>query len=114
MMRQRQVDCIDAITEILDQAKSIKLAGQRYNVVAMARREFAKNGTCSSKFIDPIEKIIRERIETWTLDQKRELWLSTESGEWAEEPIEDYHEASIDMELEAELLDLILKELSGA
>ena len=106
------MDYYDAITEILEKAQSIKLPGYRFNVVAIARREFGKRGGCDSKFIDPIESTLRECLQAWTREQKREIWLSTETGAENERSFEAYDEASIDMDLEGELMYHLIEELS--
>jgi hypothetical protein len=51
----RVIDYYDAIVEVLDRARSIKLPGVRFDVVTIVEREFAKRGCCDSKFIEPIE-----------------------------------------------------------
>ena len=51
-------------------------------------------------------------MRSWTLEQKREIWLSTEMGAGSDCAVEDYEESSIDMDLEGELLHHIIEELS--
>ncbi len=106
------MDFGDAIIEILDKAGTIKLPGQRLNVVTVARREFAKWGCCDGKFIVPIEETLRNCLRGWTLEQKREIWLSTETGAESDWAIEDYEESMIDMDLEGELMYHVIEELS--
>lgn len=106
------MDYCDAISEILDKAGTIKLPGHRFDVVTVARREFAKRGYCDTKFIDPIEETLRKCLQVWTPEQKREIWLSTETGAESDWAVEDYEESSIDMDLEGELLHHIIEELS--
>jgi hypothetical protein len=67
---------------------------------------------CNTKFIDPIEDTLRKCLQGWTLEQKREIWLSTETGAESDWAVEDYEESSIDMDLEGELMALIIEELS--
>ena len=106
------MDYFDAIMEVLDAAGRIKLPHQRLDVVTIARREFAKRGGCDSQFIDPIESTLRECLRTWSVEQKREIWLSTETGAASTAGFEAYDEASIDMDLEGELMYHIIEELS--
>jgi hypothetical protein len=106
------MDYRDAIDEILDKAETIKLPQQQLDVVTVARREFAKHGCCDAKFIDPIEGTLRNCLRGWTLEHKREIWLSTETGAESDWAVEDYEESSIDMDLEGELLHHIIEELS--
>ena len=102
----------DAINEVLDKAGTIKLPRHRLDVVTVARREFAKRGACDAKFIDPIEATLRDCLRGWTLAQKREIWLSTETGAGSDCAAEDFEESSIDMDLEGELMYHIIEELS--
>lgn len=51
-------------------------------------------------------------MKKWTFAQKREIWLSTETGFSNQDALEDYPEDSIDMDLEGELRSLIIEELS--
>ena len=106
------MDYCDAINEILDKAGTIKLPQNRLDVVAVARREFAKRGCCDAKFIDPIEGTLRKCLQGWTLEQKREIWLTTETGAESDGAVGDYEESSIDMDLEGELMAHIIEELS--
>jgi hypothetical protein len=106
------MDYCDAISEILDKAGTIKLPQHRLDVVTVARREFAKRGYCNTKFIDPIEGTLRNCLRSWTLERKREIWLSTETGAGSDCAVEDYEESSIDMDLEGELMAHIIEELS--
>ena len=73
------MDYLDATLEILDAAGQVKLPHYRLDVVTIARREFAKRGCCDNKLIAPIESILRECLRKWSLEQKREIWLSTET-----------------------------------
>jgi len=106
------MDFGDAIIEILDKAGTIKLPGQRLDVVTVARREFAKRGCCDAKVIVPIEATLRNCLRDWTLAQKREIWLSTETGAESDWAIEGYEESMMDMDLEGELMDHVIEELS--
>ena len=96
------MDCYDAVDEILDIASKIRLPGYRINVVAAARREFAKSGCCNAKLIDLIEKTMRECLTRWSVRQKRTIWESTEAG--AGDEFESYDLGSIEMDLEGELM----------
>jgi hypothetical protein len=106
------MDYCDAIIEILDKAGTIELPGQRLDVVTVARREFAKRGYCDAKFIVPIEETLRNCLRGWTLEQKREIWLSTKTGAESDWAVEDHEESMIDMDLEGELMDHVIEELS--
>jgi hypothetical protein len=106
------MDCFNAITEVLDTARRIKLPHYRFDVVTIARREFARSGGCDNKFIAPIEDTLRECLRKWSLAQKREIWLSTETGAASSHTFEDYDESGIDMDLEGELMYHIIEELS--
>ena len=106
------MDYFDAIMEVLDVAGRIKLPHHRLDVVTIARREFAKGGGCDGKFIDPIDSTLRECLGKWSLAQKREIWLSTETGAASTAGFEAYDEASIDMDLEGELMYHIIEGLS--
>ena len=46
------------------------------------------------------------------MEQKKEIWLSTETGTASSQDCEDYDESSIDMDLEGELMYHIIEELS--
>ena len=98
------MDYLDAIMEILDAVGRIKLPHHRLDLVTVARREFAKRGGCDSKFIAPIESTLRECLRKLSLEQKREIWLSPETGAAATAGSEACDEASIDMDLEGELM----------
>ena len=102
----------DDIMEILDAAGRIKPPHQRLDVVSIARREVAKRGGCENKFIAPIEVTLRECLWKWSLEQKRKIWLITETGAGNTVGFEAYDEASIDMDLEGELMPHIIRELS--
>jgi hypothetical protein len=106
------MDYCDAISEILNKGGTIKLPPHRLDVVTVARREFEKRGCCSTRFIDPIEETLRNCLGSWTLEQKREIWLSTETGAESDCAVEDCEESSIDMDLEGELMAHIIEELS--
>ena len=106
------MDIGDAIIEILGKAEAIKLPRERLDVVTAARREFAKRRCCDVRFIDPIERTLRKCLRNWTLEQKREIWLSTETGAASGCAVEDYEESSIDMDLEGELMHHVIEELS--
>jgi hypothetical protein len=106
------MDYLDAIMEVLDAAGSVKLPYHRLDVVTIARREFAKRGGCDDKFIAPIEGTLRECLRKWSMAQKREIWLSTDTGAGSTVGFEAYDEASIDMDLEGELMYHIIGELS--
>ena len=106
------MDYCDAINEVLDRAGNIKLPGHRLDVVTVAKREFAKRGCCDSKFIDPIERMVRECIRDWTIIEKREIWESTETGAQSDVSFDDYTSDSIDMDLEGELMYYLIEQLS--
>ena len=106
------MDYCDAINEVLDRAGNIKLPGHRLDVVTVAKREFAKRGCCDSKFIDPIERMVRERIRDWTIIQKREIWESTGTGAQSDASFDNYTSDSIDMDLEGELMYHLIEQLS--
>jgi len=110
--RSKLVDYLDAIDEVLEKAAMIKLPHHRLDVVTVARREFAKHGSCDAKLITPIERTLMDCLRAWTLEQKREIWLSTETGAQSDWAVEAYEESSIDMDLEGELLAQIIEELS--
>ena len=106
------MDCFDAIMEVLDIAGRIKLPHYRLDVVALARREFDRRGCCDDKFIAPIENILRECLRTWSLEQKREIWMSTETAAAFSLAFEDYDKPGIDMDLEGELMYHIMEVLA--
>ena len=106
------MDYGDAINEVLDRGRNIKLPGYRLDVVTVARREFAKRGYCDFKFIEPIERMVRECIRDWTILQTREIWESSETGASSEAGYEDYTSGSIDMDLESELMYHLIEHLS--
>lgn len=101
----------EAIGEVLDRASEIKLPGRRLDVVTLARREFAKRSYCDSRFIDPIEEVLKTCLQEWSLEKKRAIWKSTESGAQCDIDLEEYEE-SIDMGLEGELMYHLIEELS--
>ena len=98
--------------EVLDTAGRIKLPHYRLDVVTIARREFAQRGFCDNKFIAHIEGTLRDCLRKWSIEQKREIWFSTETGTASSQDCEDYDESSIDMDLEGELMYHIIGELS--
>ena len=102
----------DAIGEVLDRAAEIKLPGHRLDVVSMARQEFARRHCCDSKFIDPIEEVLKTCIQEWSIAKKREVWQSTETGAQSELDFEEWAIESIDMDLEGELMYHLIDELS--
>lgn len=104
----------DAVAEILDKASDIKPTGRRIDVVTLARREFAKRGCCDSSLIDPIERILRERLQSWSLEQKRAIWETTETGAASAEDFDAYDPYTIDMQLEGELMHHLIEDLAGA
>jgi hypothetical protein len=106
------MDYDDAIFEILRKARTIKLPRQRLDVVTIARREFAKHGSCDAKFIAPIEETVRGCLRSWTLEQKSEIWLSTETAAESDHSSGDYDDEMLDMVLEDELLYYLIEELS--
>ena len=55
---------------------------------------------------------MKECLETWTTEQKQDLWLSTEAGLNSQASFEDYDEGSIDMDLEGELMHHLIEALS--
>jgi hypothetical protein len=65
--------------EVLDTAGRMKLPHCRLDVVTIARREFAQRGFCAHKFIAPIEGTLRDCLRKWSIEQKREIWFSTET-----------------------------------
>jgi hypothetical protein len=105
------MDCYDAVDEILEKASRIRLSGHRLNVVSAARREFAKRGCCDAKWIDPIEKTMKECLKRWTVKEKWAIWTSTENG--AGHTVFDACDpGSLDMDLEGELMCLLIEDLS--
>ena len=102
----------EAVDEVLDKAAAIKLPGQRIDVVTMARREFARHGTCDHKLIDPIEEILRTSLEEWSTEKKRKIWESTETDMQSDVPFDVIAIDSIDLELEGELMYHLIDELS--
>ena len=106
------MDLADAVDEVLARAEQIKLPGRRLDVVTIARREFAKRGVCDSKLIDPIENVLKECLRTWTMGQKREIWLSTETGFDTNRAFDDYDEEGINFDLEGELMFHVIEALS--
>ena len=106
------MDYYDAVAEILDKAARVKLPGHRADVVTAARREFAKRGYCDAKFIDPIEGILRVCLRRWSREQKRTIWLSTETGAECDSDFDAIVPSSIDMDLEGELMYYLINELS--
>ena len=66
------MDYFDAITEVLEKAQTIRLPPQRVDVVPIARREFAKHGSCDAKFIDLLKKRSRIACEAgrWSKSEK--------------------------------------------
>lgn len=99
------MDYFDAVDEILEKARRIRLPGYRFNVVTIARREFRKNGHCDNKFIAPIEDALRDCLRQWSTAQKREIWASTEIG--MANP-DDISPDPIDPDLENELMNYII------
>jgi hypothetical protein len=108
------MDYCDAIREVVDRAAKIRLPGERWNIVVRARRQFAKQDSCDSTLINPIEQIIEECIGEWSVAQKREIWESTETGANSEDGFEEHLLDCIDMDLASELLYYVIKELSSA
>lgn len=106
------MDYLDAIGEVLDKAAAVKLRGYKIDVVTAARREFATRGCCKSKLIDPIERILKECLQHWSPEQKRDIWLSTETGAGRHRDFDAYALSSIDMELEGELMYHLIEDLS--
>ena len=102
----------DAVNEILNKASRVRLPGDRFNVVVMARRAFDRRGSCDAKFIDPIEKTPRVCLRSWTPEQRRKIWESTGAGSSAN--FEDYDLSSIELDLEGELLNELIEELAGS
>jgi hypothetical protein len=47
------MDYNDAVIEVLDKAARIRLPGHRFDVVTIARLEFAKRGHCDSNSLIP-------------------------------------------------------------
>ena len=108
------MDYNQAIDEILELASRIKPPGRRLDVVTIVEREFAKQGYCNFKFIELIEQVLRQRIQQWSRQQKREIWQSTEIGLQHRDDFECYTPDSIDMDLESELLHYLGERLSPA
>jgi len=106
------MDYRDAIDEVLDKAANIKLAGHKLDVVTLTRRQFAERGCCDSKYIDAIEKTLRECLRQWTREQRREIWQSTDAGAGSELDFDWDALSSIDMHLEGELMYELIEELS--
>ena len=106
------MDYLDAIGEVLDKAAAVKLPGYRIDVVTAARREFSKRGCCMSKLVDPIERILRECLQQWSAQQKRDIWLSTEAGAGRDREFDGYALSSIEMGLEGELMYHLFEVLS--
>ena len=104
----------DAVTEILGKAAQIKLQGRNSDVVTLARREFAKKKSCNSEFIKPMEQIIDECLHCWTVEQKRGIWESTETGIESKKGFNALKPASIDSDLEGELLYHVMESLAPA
>jgi hypothetical protein len=100
-----------AIDEVLEKASKIRLPGCRDNVVTIARREFTKRGCCDAKFIEPIERTLRECIQQWSSAKKREIWDSTETGIAHNARDDAWEPFCIDMDLESELLDHLIEKL---
>ncbi len=107
------MDYADAIEEVLERAAAIKLPGHRIDVVTAARREFARGGGCDSKLIEPIEETLRACLQQWSLEEKREIWLSTETGAQSDPGLGELHPDSIDMDLEGELMYHLIELLSS-
>ncbi|MEX1231340.1 MAG: hypothetical protein WEB58_13930 [Planctomycetaceae bacterium] len=103
---------LDAIDEIIAKATRIKLPGDRANIVAMARRAFKKGGTCGAQYIDPMERILRECIREWSMEQKREIWESTETGIENSADFDNYMPESIDLDLDGELMYHLIQHLA--
>lgn len=103
------MDYLDAVNEVLERAAKVQLPGHRTNIVAMARREFAKRGGCDQTLFAPIEEVLKECLKGWTAEQKREIWFSTESGAADGSDVSD---DSIDMCLPDELLYHVAEQLS--
>jgi hypothetical protein len=108
------MDYLDAIDKVLDKAATVKLRGYRVDVVTAARREFTRRGCCNSKLIDPIERILKECLQYWSPDQKRDIWLSTETGAECHRDFDTYDLGDIDMALEGELMYYLIEDLAPA
>jgi len=104
----------EAVEEILQKAAHIKLPNHRSDVVTLARRGFARKGSCDSDFIQPIEQIIRECIHCWTVAQKQGIWTSTETGMASKRKFNSCTPESIDTDLEGELKYHVIQSLSPA
>ena len=108
------MDYHDAVTAVLERAARIILPGHAVDVVAAAEREFAKHGACDAKLMEPIERSLRECLSAWSLEQKRSIWRSTESGQQDEADLDDDLDAQyLDLALEPELLHHVIERLSG-
>lgn len=101
------MDYDDAVHEVLERAARIKPPGSRVNSVVAARREFARNGSCEHGIFGPIEDTLKRCLSEWTPEQKREIWLSTESGMQ-----DDPNDEPMEYFLECELLQRLMEELS--
>jgi hypothetical protein len=102
----------DAVEEILKKAGQIKLAGENSDIVTRARREFAKKKRRNSEFIEPIEQIVKECIHCWTVEQKRGIWESTETGAQSKKGFATFTSDAIDNDLEGELNYQFIETLS--
>ena len=83
------------------------------DVVASAEREFARHGACDARFIDPIERSLRECLQQWTAAQKHAIWRSTETGQADDIDFDGIEVSWLDMGLEGELMHHIIERLSG-
>ena len=106
------MDYLDAIGEVLDKAAAVRLPGYRIDVVTAARREFTKRGCCKSKLVDSIERILRGCLQQWSAQEKRDIWLSTESGAGRDRDVDGYALSGIEMDLEGELMYHLIEVLS--
>ncbi|MBI4626681.1 MAG: hypothetical protein HY736_26110 [Verrucomicrobia bacterium] len=103
----------DAVTDVLEKAGRIILPGQAVDVVAAAEQEFARHGTCDARFLEPIERMLSECLQQWTVVQKRAIWRSTEAGQADDIDFDESELPWIDVHLEGELMHHIIDRLSG-
>ena len=104
----------DAVTEILKRAGQIKLADQNSDVVTLARREFTKKGRCHSEVVQAIEQVVKECIHCWTVEQKRGIWETTETGKQSKKKFASHTPNAINTDLEGELMYHLVESLSSS
>jgi len=105
------MDYFEAVLEIIDKASHINLAGEKKDVVSIARSQFLRFKYCDAKYMEPIEAVIAKLLQEWSWDQKDEIWRSVDtSGGEPFDPDEVY--PGIDVTLQYELLEYTIEELS--